>query len=115
MTASRWVAFRLVKDSVSFEAVLDRYGLLKSFQRTPGGFRGPCPLHKGTHPKQFVVSSSKRAFYCFGRCQSGGNVLDFVAKMEAVSIREAALLLAEWFDLGGRGRQVRPTESGRKP
>lgn len=114
MTASRWVDFRVVKDSVSFEAVLDHYDLLGSFQRTRDGFRGPCPIHKGTHPKQFVISSSKHVYYCFGRCQSGGNVLDFVAHMEAVSIREAALLLAEWFDLGSHGRQVRPTKSGRK-
>jgi len=45
--------------------------------------------------KSLKVSSAKRACYCFGRCLSGGNVLDFVARTRAVSIREAAVLLAE--------------------
>jgi DNA primase len=34
-------------------------------------------------------------FNCFGDCKSGKNVLDFVVKMEKVSIREAALLFKE--------------------
>ncbi len=41
----------------------------------------------------------KSAWYCFG-CKAGGNILDFVAKKEEVSIRTAALKLDSWFELG---------------
>lgn len=112
MTASRWVDFGELKDKVSFEAILGRYELLEGMKRLPGGLRGPCPIHKGSHPKQFAVSTAKRAYYCFGRCRSGGTVLDFVARMEGVSLREAALLVADWFELDSPGRQVRPARTG---
>jgi hypothetical protein len=32
-------------------------------------------------------------------CEAGGNILDFVAAMEEVDIRPAALLLVDWFKL----------------
>lgn len=112
MTASRWVDFGELKDKVSFEAVLGRYELLEGMKQVSGGLRGPCPIHKGSHPKQFAVSTAKRVYYCFGRCRSGGTVLDFVARMEGVSLREAALLVADWFDLGGNGRQGRHAKAG---
>jgi len=47
---------------------------------------------------------------CFGRCHGGGNVLDFIARMEAVNVREAALLLVEWF---GPTRATRRRAAGR--
>jgi DNA primase len=58
---------------------------------------GACPIHKGTNTRQFSVNLEKNVFICFGNCQSGGNVLNFVEKMEKVSLREAALLLKKWF------------------
>jgi hypothetical protein len=34
---------------------------------------------------------------CFGACDRGGSILEFVAEMEHVSIREAALMIAGWY------------------
>lgn len=113
MTASRWVDFAALKEKVAFEVVLAHYNVLDRVKRVPGGFRGPCPIHRGTHPKQFAVSTAKRVYYCFGRCRSGGTVLDFVARMEGIALREAALLVAEWHDLGSHGRERRPARTGR--
>jgi DNA primase len=45
------------------------------------------------------VNLAKSAWYCFG-CKEGGNVLDFVAKREDMSVRAAALKLDSWFELG---------------
>jgi DNA primase len=45
------------------------------------------------------VDPVKNIFNCFGNCKSGGNVLDFVSKMENVSVREAALLLKNRYAL----------------
>lgn len=38
-------------------------------------------------------------WHCFGACDRGGGVLDFVALRERVSIADAAQLIAEWFAL----------------
>jgi hypothetical protein len=46
-------------------------------------------LHNGQSPTQFRVSISKNCWHCFSECKSGGNILDFVARKENGSIREA--------------------------
>ena len=99
-----------MKKAVPIEKVLDRYGLLPSFTRRGQNLQGPCPLHRGYDPKQFKVSLEKNVFNCFGRCRGGGNVLDFVAKMEGVNVREAALLLMKWL---GSTRATRRRAAGR--
>lgn len=50
-------------------------------------------------PTCFRVSVVKNCFNCFGKCKAGGNILDFVSRKEGVAIREAALLIADWFSL----------------
>lgn len=99
MNAARtaFVSFRAIKDRVSIQAILDHYGLLEGL--TPRGtdtLAGPCPVHGGTHSSQFRVSLSKNCWNCFGPC-SGGNILDFVAQRERVSLSEAARLIDQWF------------------
>ena len=96
---SRFVDFKAVKAAVSLPQVLERYGLADKFKRTGDSLSGPCPLHNGENPTQFRVSINKNCWHCFGRCNDGGNVLEFVARKESVSLREAALMLCEWFQL----------------
>jgi len=93
--SENWIDFKKVKENVRFEPVLNRYGVkLKS---TKGAeLLGHCPFHDDKNPS-LQVNTQKRLFYCHG-CGAKGNVLDFVSQKEAVSIREAALLLSEWFD-----------------
>jgi DNA primase len=94
-----YVAFDEVKRAVSMEAVLARYGLLDGLTKKGQNLAGPCPFCQGKSSRQFQVNLAKNAWYCFG-CKEGGNVLDFVAKREGVSVREAALMLDSWFELG---------------
>jgi hypothetical protein len=94
-----FVPFAEVKRAVSLEAVLERYELLPSLTRKGMNLAGPCPFCKGSSGRQFQVNLVKNAWYCFG-CKEGGNILDFVAKKEGVSIRTAALKLDSWFELG---------------
>jgi DNA primase len=94
-----FVPFAEVKRAVSMEAILDRYELLESLTRKEMNLAGPCPFCKGKSGRQFQVNLVKNAWYCFG-CKTGGNILDFVAKREGVSIRTAALKLDSWFELG---------------
>ncbi|MCH7666518.1 MAG: hypothetical protein IH936_11395 [Acidobacteria bacterium] len=95
---STYVDFKAVKAAVSIEAVLERYELLDDLEAKDDGYSGDCPFHEGESQRPFHVSLSKNAWYCFG-CEEGGNVLDFVARMEDVSIKKAAQLLAEWFEV----------------
>ena len=94
-----FVDFKAVKAAVSILQVLERYGIADSFKQSGDSLSGPCPLHDGQNPTQFRVSIDKNCWRCFGRCDAGGNVLEFVSKKEGVSLREAALMLCEWFDL----------------
>ena len=98
-TESRFVDFKAVKAAVTMEQVLQHYGLLDRFKRGADSLSGPCPIHQGTNPTQFRVSLSKNCWNCFSECHCGGNVLDFVAKMENCDPMEAANRLVEWFDL----------------
>lgn len=52
-----------------------------------------CPFHKEKTPS-FTVSSEKALYYCFG-CQEGGDIFDFLMKMENLSFNEAVQKLAD--------------------
>ena len=99
MPKSQFVDFRAVKAAITMEQVLEHYGLMDKFKRGTDSLNGPCPIHKGSNPTQFRVSISKNIWNCFSECKHGGNVLDFIAKMEDVSIHAAAMKAIEWFNL----------------
>ena len=93
-----WVDFKEVKDRVTMQMLLDHYQI-NWLRKSGEELRGRCPIHEGEGQRTFHVNLSKNAFYCFS-CKAKGNVLDFTAAMEDVSVRDAALKLAEWFGLG---------------
>lgn len=101
-----FVSFAEVKRTVTMEAVLTRYGLFAALTPKGKNFVGGCPFCKGKSARQFQVNTAKNAWYCFG-CKAGGNVLDFVARSENVSVRAAALKLDSWFGLGLKGESAR--------
>jgi DNA primase len=89
-----WVDFKTIKQTVTLEQVLGRYGI--KLKRTGKELRGRCPIHQGEGTDSFHANTEKNAFHCFS-CQAKGNVLDFVAAMEKCSIRDAGLKLKDWF------------------
>ena len=99
MAKSSFVDFKAVKSAITMEQVLGHYDLLDRFKRGTDSLSGPCPIHKGSNPTQFRVSLSKNVWNCFSECKHGGNTLDFIARMEDVSIHAAALKAIEWFGL----------------
>ncbi|MHC1743966.1 MAG: toprim domain-containing protein [Syntrophobacteraceae bacterium] len=97
-----WVDFREIKQKITMEMVLIHYQLLGTLRQTARGFKGPCPIHKGSHGNQFHVDPVKNRWNCFGGCDMEkleGHVIGFVAAMEQVSLRDAALLIAQWYSL----------------
>jgi hypothetical protein len=89
------VYFEQLKRTVSIEAVLARYGI--ELKGSASSRKGCCPIHKGSNATQFVVDANKGLWRCFGDCDRGGSILEFVAAMENVDVRHAALMIARWF------------------
>ena len=58
-----------------------------------GQKKGICPFHDEKSPS-FHVTPSKGFYHCFG-CQSGGDVISFVMKIEHLSFTEAVERLAD--------------------
>ena len=108
-----WVLFKDIKQKVTMEMVLRHYGIFDKLKLAGNNLTGCCPIHGGTNPRQFSVSLERNVFNCFGNCKGGGNVLDFVAKMEQVEIREAAVILSKWFLLG-TSDEKRPNAPARR-
>ncbi|MFA6066265.1 MAG: DNA primase [Candidatus Babeliaceae bacterium] len=82
--------FTLIKSRISILDIVSEYATL-----TRAGFywKGRCPLH---HEKtaSFTVSPHKGIYYCFG-CQSGGDVIAFIAAIENYTPLEAAHYLID--------------------
>ena len=98
--AKKWVDFKAVKEQVSIRQVLEHYDV--TIKKSGRNSACKCPIHNGSNPRQFSFNDEKNAWNCFGNCKTGGNVLDLVSMIEfgdKAHIRDAALLLQEWFAL----------------
>ncbi len=62
-------------------------------RRNGSDFVGLCPFHREKTPS-FHISSDKQLFYCFG-CGSGGNLIDFIKKIENLDFVDAIRFLAD--------------------
>jgi replicative DNA helicase len=79
-----------IKSAARIEDVIGGYVELKQ----EGSRRvGLCPFHAEKAPS-FYVTPEMGIFKCFG-CDAGGDVLEFVKKIEAISFRDAARRVAE--------------------
>jgi len=57
-----------------------------------------CPIH-GENTPSFTIYDDTDSWYCFGACSSGGDVIEFVKKMEDVSFSEAKSKVLEILDI----------------
>lgn len=109
--AKPFIDFGAIKAAVSFQHVLEHYGLAAKMRstRSGDGLEGPCPIHEGTSQDIFKVTLSKNCWFCHNSaCKCGGNHLDFVAKMENCDAHQAALHIDQWFNLGLAGKSESP-------
>lgn len=100
--SENWVEFSEIRKKISLEAVLERYGVLTTLLGSGIKRLGTCPIHNGTNRGQFSVNLEKNVWHCFGDCNQGGGVIEFVAMKEfggksPENIRKAALLLKRWY------------------
>ena len=80
-----------VRDNAPIDEVVGDYVQLKS--AGGGQKKGLCPFHDEKSPS-FHVTPSKGYFHCFG-CQTGGDVIAFVMKMDHLSFTETIERLAD--------------------
>lgn len=98
-----WIDFADLRRRVSLEDILLRMYGVTNLTREGSKLAGPCPVHGGDSPRAFHADLSKNVWHCFSKCQGGGNQLDFVAKKEKLSVRDAALKLLAAFPPGEAG------------
>ena len=84
-------AIKEIKERVSIVDVIGKYVTLK---RSGSNYTGLCPFHNEKTPS-FIVSESKKIYRCFGECNKGGNVYNFLQDYLNISFREAVLMLAK--------------------
>jgi DNA primase len=79
-----------VRDRIDIERVVGRSVRLQKKGRRAWGL---CPFHREKSPS-FTVDPQKRLYHCFG-CHLGGDVFDFVMRIEGIDFKGALLLLAK--------------------
>ncbi|QCK84079.1 toprim domain-containing protein [Geobacillus kaustophilus NBRC 102445] len=86
-----------IRDAVDVRKLLEVYGAQRI--HGSGNIRSTCPIHRGDNPTAFAFNEHTKLYYCHTQCQDGGDVFDFVMKIEDCSFLEAAKKLAEMFNI----------------
>jgi len=82
--------FEQIKRTTDLVAIVKRYGI--ALKREGKDWRGKCPFHDDQKRPNFIVSPAKGLWRC-PACDAAGNVIQFVARMDSLTEREAALKL----------------------
>jgi DNA primase len=59
-----------------------------TFKKHGNDYIGLCPFHDD-HEPSLVITPETNLWHCFGACNSGGSVIDFLMKLENISFRHA--------------------------
>jgi DNA primase len=91
----------LVRERARIDEVVSQHVTLRS--AGGGSMKGLCPFHDEKTPS-FHVTPAKQFFHCFG-CEAGGDVFDFLMRVEGLTFVDSVERLA-----GRYGVQLRYTE-----
>jgi transposase len=106
------VDFAFLRQQITLERVFTHLGLLSQMHGRGHQRRGPCPIHGQPTDREHTFSANlgKNVFQCFQReCAVHGNVLDFWAAVQRLPLYDAALHLADTFQLL-RNREEEPVK-----
>jgi DNA primase len=95
MASDGYVDFDALKQQTSIKRILVHYELIDSL-KSKGDHKlvGRCPLCESDHETAFQADTEKDCWYCFAH-EEGGSVLDLVAQLKSVSIRDAGVELSQ--------------------
>jgi len=80
-----------IRQNVDLLELIKEY--VPSVKRSGRTYKACCPFHREKTPS-FSISPDKGLFYCFG-CQAGGDIFEFLMRIENLSFNEAARKLAQ--------------------
>ena len=83
--------FNQIKASTDLVRVVESYGV--KLKKTGRNHIGSCPFHDDKNPS-LVVTADKGLWHCPG-CGAAGNVIQFVARKEGITDRQAAMKLCQ--------------------
>lgn len=95
-----------LRERADIVEVVSSYSSLK--RAGPHRFKGLCPFHSEKTPS-FQVNTANGLWHCFG-CGAGGNVYQFVERVESLSFPEAVEWLARKTGFTLRYQEMRPGE-----
>ena len=85
----------------TIEEIKNRLNLLETIEsyvpelkQAGQNWKACCPFHNERTPS-FVVNPSRGTWHCFGACSSGGDVIEFVRRIEGLELRDAIKICAE--------------------
>ena len=94
-----------VKSNVSLAEVIRSRGV--ELKRKGRQLWGLCPFHVEDEPS-FAVDEKKGLWNCLGKCQTGGDVFNFVMKTDEINFKEAFALLSENAPSKSANRKEKP-------
>ncbi|MFA6526467.1 MAG: DNA primase, partial [Candidatus Buchananbacteria bacterium] len=80
-----------IKDKIDIADFVGEY--LRLVPAGTGIFKAACPFHNEKTPSM-IVSPARQSFHCFG-CGAGGDVFEFLMKIENIEFPEALKVLAQ--------------------
>lgn len=101
--------FRWLKERVSIERFLEHRGLLDALRRRGHSLVGSCPIHHGDNPSAFVVNCRRNLWHCFTGCQTGGDLIELVRRLEHISYHQVAHVLLEIVEGGAHRASSAPS------
>jgi DNA primase catalytic core len=97
-----------LKQSVSLAEVIRAHGV--ELKRKGKQLWGLCPFHVEDEPS-FAVDERKGLWNCLGKCQTGGDVFNFIMKLDSIGFKQAFELLAESQPSKDASRKEKPIET----
>lgn len=82
---------RQIREKIDIVSLISEYIPLKKMGRN---FKANCPFHNEKTPS-FVVSPERQIWHCFGGCNKGGDVYEFLMEYEKMEFIEALRILAK--------------------
>jgi len=75
--------------------IVEIVGETVPLRRSGKNYIGFCPFHHNVRTPAFVVFPDTQTWRCFGACNTGGDIFQFVMRRDGLSFSEALRVLAE--------------------